>query len=211
MKQFSNLIENLVRDLKPIKTKSWKIPCFIWCSLFLFLILGNYSISTLLLNISQKNILEMVFHPVFISGVLTFLSSFIYVIFSSLPGRNYLFWKKLSYAFFFFWSLLIVINSLLENEFRFELSEFLYCGTGTILFSFLLLPLIVFIAKKRYILDWNSVIIGGILTSSISATLCIGFMCQNDTYSHIFYAHFFPVFVLIALVFFVAYIRNRYL
>lgn len=210
MDKFIPLIEELSKDLKPVKRKSWGIPCLVWCGLFVLLLSINYLLSNLF-KTENKNFFELIFQPIFILGLLTFLSSFLYVIFSSLPGRNYLLWKKASYLFFISWGLIIIYNVISQGDLFFDFDDFLHCGIGTFLITFFLIGIIFYFTRKRYIISLNAVWIGGIITSSITSTLCIGFFCQTDSYSHIFYAHFLPVLFLFFLVHIVVFIKNKYL
>lgn len=210
MDRFIPLIEELSKDLKPVKRKSWKIPCLIWCGLFVILLSINYLLSNLF-KTGNKNFFELISQPIFILGLFTFFSSFLYVIFSSLPGRNYLFWKKATYLFFISWGLIIIYNIISQEDFILNFHEFLHCSLGIFLITFFLIGIILYFVKKRYIISFNAVMVGGILTSSVTSTLCIGFFCQTESSSHIFYAHFLPVFFLFFLIHIIVFIKNRYL
>lgn len=203
------LIEKLTKELKPVKTKSWEQPCFVWCSLFVLFLIGSYILS-IMVGIRQKSIFELLSTTFFLFGVLTFLSSFLYVIFLSLPGRNYQIWRKITYFIFSLWSVIILLNVFKNSDLNFQFDEVLICGIGTIFLSLLLVVFIISFVKKRFVLDWDSVIVGSILTSLISSTLCLGFMCQNDTEVHTFLGHYLPVVFLLLIVRLGIFIKNKY-
>ncbi len=209
MNKIHLLIEQLSKELKPVKTKSWKIPCFVWCFLFVILLIGNYFFS-LFLGIGKKDIFELLSSYVFLLGIMTFISSFLYVMFLSLPGRNYHIWKKISFFVFSLWSISIVIDLLNNQRFDLEFFDVFLCNISTIILSVILVFLVVYFAKKRFVLDWDSVIIGSILTSSVSSTLCLSFMCQDDTVSHTFFGHYLPVIMLYVIVRIGIFIKNKY-
>ncbi len=193
------LIDQLSEDLRPTKRKSWKLPCISWCIIIISLIIINYFfVSDLFVN-SKNSLLKMLLNPIFILGLQTSLFSFLFSIFASLPGRNFILWKYISFFSFIVWGVVILFEMAIQNELNFDLKEFYHCGSGTFISTVLFFIILFYFIKKRFILDFQSAILGGILASSSSGTLCLGFICQNEKPSHIFYSHFLPILVLFLL------------
>ncbi len=205
------LIDKLSEDLKPTKRKSWQLPCISWCIMIVFLIIINYFfISDLFLN-SKNSLSNMLLNPIFILGFLTSIFSFLFSIFVSLPGRNYILWKYLSLFSFFIWGIIIISEMFIQEDLNFHTNELYHCGSGTFISTILFFIILYYFIKKRFILDFQSAILGGILASSSSGTLCLGFICQIDKPSHIFYAHYLPILIFFLIAYIIFFIQRKYL
>ncbi len=209
-KSTEELIETLAKDLKPTKRKGWKFPCIIWCSLVILLILVNYYVFSDFFRSIKYSIWDLVMNPIFLIGFIASISSFICAIFAALPGRNYIFWKYISILFFILWGILIFYQMYMHENYEISLTEFYYCTTGTIVLGLILFLFIYNFIKKRFVIDWKTTILGGILASSISGTVCVGFICQIHEPAHIFYTHYIPVLVLFLIGFIILFIKNKY-
>ncbi len=204
------LIDQLSEDLKPTKRKSWRFPCISWCSMIVFLIIINYFFISDYFTNDKHPLLKMLLNPIFILGLFTSIFAFIFSIFASLPGRNYILWKFLSFFSFFLWGVVIIIEMFLQGDLKFYLKEFYHCGSGTFISTILFFIILYYFIKKRFILDFESAIIGGILASSSSGTLCLGFICQIEKPSHIFYTHYLPILGFFLIAYGIFFIQRKY-
>ncbi len=216
MKKISNykdteeLIQELVKDLKPTKIKSWKLPCLIWCMVISGIIAFNYSFLSDMFTYKKEPIDNILMDPIFLMGFITSIFAFLYSIFAALPGRNYQIWKYLSYSFFFLWGLWILWKMFTNKQYEFPVQEFYHCGTGTIITAIILFAIVYYFIKKRYILDLESAILGGILAASSSGSICLGFVCQNPNPPHLFYTHYLPILLIFLIIYFIFYLKNNY-
>jgi hypothetical protein len=213
-KNTEELIEILAKDLKPTKRKGWKFPCVIWCSLVILLILVNYYVFSDFFRSVKHSVKhsfwDLLMNPIFLIGFIASVSSFICAIFAALPGRNYVLWKYISILFFILWGILILYQMYVHENYEISLTEFYYCTTGTIIIGLILFIFVYNFIKKRFVIDWKSTILGGILASSISGTVCVGFICQSHEAAHIFYTHYLPVLILFLIGFIIFFIKNKY-
>jgi hypothetical protein len=209
-KQTIELIEDLAKDLKPIKRKGWKLPCIIWCGVILGLILFNYYYVADMVRPIKNPFFDMITNTVFLLGIITSFSSFFYAVFASLPGRNYQIWKHISFFSFILWGIMIISEMIIQKTFSVNIKEFYHCTTGTIITGILLFIILYYFIKKRFILDLESAILGGILASSVSGTICFGFVCQIHDPAHIFYTHYLPIMLLFLISYMIFFIKYKY-
>jgi hypothetical protein len=209
-KNITELIEELARDLKPIKRKGWKFPCLIWCSFIVLLILINYYFISDIIQPIKNPITNMIVNPIFLLGLITSIFSFLYALFASLPGRNYQIWKFASFFSFLLWGMIILTKMVLEKSYTVNVKEFYHCTTGTIITGIIMFFVLYYFIKKRFIVDLESALLGGILASSVSGTICIGFVCQIEDPAHIFYTHYFPIVFLFFISYIIFFIKYKY-
>ncbi len=208
MNKTDELIQNLVKDLRPIKKKyGWRIPLLIWIALIIFIVGLNYYFASLFIFQKENEVKQIFGHPIFYLGILSSLSAFFTSLFAALPGRNFFIWKVSTHLLFSVWSIAIFYESYKEG-FIFNFWEILQCSAGTVLAASLYFLVLYYFLKKRYILDFQSAFVGGVLTSSITGTLCIGVMCFEEGASHIFFGHYMPTLILFTFAY--IFVRIRY-
>ncbi|MBW7858984.1 MAG: DUF1109 family protein [Leptonema sp. (in: Bacteria)] len=202
------LISQLVSDLRPEPDRSKVVPVlFRWVSVFVLLVIGSMVISQILSP--ERRLIDLLIDPAFFMAVIPAVSSAVWAILLTLPGRKTTHWQVITFVMFLIWGSYLAYDIINGTTAKLQQSMNGVCILDVVILAILPLTALFILLRKRFILNKEVAVIALALTASLTGAACAGIICNQHASLHILQEHFVPsAAILLVLIFFESVNRN---
>lgn len=197
----SKLISQLVSELRPEPDRSKVVPIVLrWMSALVLLLLGAMTISQLLTP--KQKMVSLLIDPSFFLAVIPAISSAIWVVLLTLPGRKTTHWQVITLVTFLAWGGYLGYDIIANSATQLKHVKNGICILDVLLLALIPLTVLFILIRKRFILNKEMAMIALALTASLTGAACAGIICNEHASLHILQEHFVPsAAILVVLIF----------
>lgn len=198
----AKLINQLVNDLRPEPDRSKVVPVFFrWVAVFVLLVLGSMAVSQLLSP--ERRLVDLLIDPSFFMAMIPAVTSAIWAILLTLPGRKTSHWQVGTFVMFLIWGGYLGYDILNGSGAKIQQSMNGVCILDVFILAILPLTVLFMLLRKRFILNKEMVVIALALTASLTGAACAGIICSEHASIHILQEHFVPSATILVILIFV--------
>lgn len=197
----SKLINRLVSELRPEPDRSKVVPILLrWMSVLAVLLLCAMSISQLLTP--KQKLVDLLLDPSFFLAIIPAISSAIWVVLLTLPGRKTTHWQVITLVTFLIWGGYLGYDIIANSSTQLKHVKNGICILDVLLLAVIPLTVLFILIRKRFILNKEMAMIALALTASLTGAACAGIICNEHASLHILQEHFVPsAAILVVLIF----------